>query len=51
MAQWISSRDDFDSCRVDGVLHNWEASVAFPRLKKMVSWASPSEGDLKFNLV
>lgn len=28
MAKWVSSREEeFDSIKVDGILHNWEASL------------------------
>lgn len=26
IANWASCQEDFDSLKVDGVLHNWEAS-------------------------
>lgn len=43
---------EFESLRVDGVLRNWEASLfcGVKKMRKVFSWAPPSEGVLKFNV-
>lgn len=41
------SRSEFESLRMDGVLHNWEASL-FCGIKKVVSWVPCTGGMLKF---
>lgn len=42
----------FDSLRVDSFLHNWKAAIGFRilRVPKIVSWAPPYGGKLKFNM-
>lgn len=40
IAMWASSRRDFDSLRIEGILHNWEASLysGTPKESIMLSW-------------
>ena len=48
----ISSWNDFDYLRVDGILHDWEASLLcrMSKVKKMVLWDPPNDGVLKSNV-
>lgn len=50
IAKWASSREEFGSLRVDGMLHHWEASLhcVFWKNNISVSW-SPPFSKLKFN--
>lgn len=52
IAKWTSITKDFDSLKVEGIYHNWEASFYCQSFKerKVESWAPPSEGVLKFNV-
>lgn len=44
IAKWVSIRKEFDSSRVEGIFHNWEASLYCRRSKERL------EGGLKFNV-
>lgn len=52
IAKWVSCWSELDNVRMNGVLHNWEASLLGgpPRVRKLVSWAAPSPGVLRFNV-
>lgn len=43
-ANWASTRNEFDSLRMDDILYNWEVShLCGPsKVRKVVSWSSPS---------
>lgn len=51
-ANWASFKSEFHYLRVDGVLHNWEASLSgeVRKMKKVVSWVPPLEAEVKFNV-
>lgn len=38
IAKWVSCKEDFNSLAVDGVLHNWEASLycSAPKVRNLV---------------
>ena len=52
IAKWASFKKEFDASKVFGVLHNWEASLycGVKKVKKVVLWAPPNVGVLKFNV-
>lgn len=52
IAKWASMREDFDSLKVEGIIHNWEASLYCRRVKEkiLVSWIPPREVVLKFHV-
>lgn len=52
IAKWASMREDFDRLKVEGIIHNWEASLYCRRAKEkiLVSWVPPREVVLKFNV-
>lgn len=51
IAKWTSSGEEFDSLRVNGIMHNWEASLLcmFQKESILLYW-SPPFGQLKFNV-
>lgn len=51
IAKWASSTSDFDNLRMEGISHNWEATLScqVPKVGKVVLW-SPLVGVLKFNV-
>lgn len=46
VAKWVSSRVGFDNLRVDGVFHNWEATLysGAKKVRSSMSWVPPSQG-------
>ena len=52
IANWAAFKSEFDSSKIDGVLHNWEASLlcGVKKAKKVFFWAPPIGGVLKFNV-
>lgn len=52
IARWASSLDNFDSTKVGGVLHNWDAFMisVSPKVSFFVAWSLPGVGELKFNV-
>lgn len=52
IAKRIFSKREFNSLRVDDIVHDWEAFLPRgpPRVRKLISWAPSLEGVLKFNI-
>lgn len=52
IAKWASSKDEFDSSKVGGIIHNREASLGCRCTKapSLVVWAPPKSRFLKFNV-
>lgn len=52
IARWASTKDEFDSIALGGILHNWEAPLVRDGRKAAISIlrAPPSIGVLKFNM-
>lgn len=52
ISKWASFKSKFDSLRVEGVMHNWEASLScgVNKVKKVVHWVPSIVGALKFNV-
>lgn len=52
-AKWASTRNEFDSLRMDDILYNWEVShLCGPsKVRNVVSWSSPSIGVLNLMLI
>lgn len=52
MAKWVLARSEFGILRVEGILHNWVASLLSTPFKvdRVVSWAPIRDVVLKFNV-
>lgn len=52
IAKWASPKSKFNSLKVNGIMHNWEASFicGFHKVKNALSWSSPADNVLKFNI-
>lgn len=52
ISKWASFKSKFDSLSVEGVMHNWEASLScgVNKVKKVVLWVPSIVGALKFNM-
>lgn len=52
IAKWASPKRKFNSLKVDGIMHNWEASFScgFHKVKNALSCSPPADDVLKFNI-